>query len=165
MAPIISSASLHVINGTHPHYDRLKVAAAAVTPVTPGATSTGAPNDGITSITVLGYAHKQCHQGPPAEVVTDTNSAVHPTMLGNYVEANNRARIGSSIQSNVGTNVSVPASTSQYILDEQYLVTVSAQTKVPVKSAKKKPIKKSAFCTPDVLQRREQSLNEHSHQV
>ncbi|ERT02748.1 hypothetical protein HMPREF1624_01050 [Sporothrix schenckii ATCC 58251] len=145
MAPIISSASLHVINGTHPHYDRLKVAAAAVTPVTPGATSTGAPNDGITSITVLG--------------------AVHPTMLGNYVEANNRARIGSSIQSNVGTNVSVPASTSQYILDEQYLVTVSAQTKVPVKSAKKKPIKKSAFCTPDVLQRREQSLNEHSHQV
>ncbi|KIH89076.1 hypothetical protein SPBR_07912 [Sporothrix brasiliensis 5110] len=142
MAPVISSASLRVINGTHPHSDRLKVTAAAVTPVTSRATLTGAPDDGITSITVLGYVHKQRYQGPRAEVVTGTNSAVHPTMIGNYVEADNRASIGSSVQSNVGTNVNAPADTSQFILDEQSPVTVSARMKVPLKSAKNKPIQK-----------------------
>jgi hypothetical protein len=184
MAPVIPSSTLHgAMNGTHPHCDHLATAAEAVASVSSSAQATTAPDNGTAFVSVLGYVslgllllvilamairwscvYFQHKRGPPTvPLPTVTLPAGLPaglpiSLLRGMTEAEGRNSLGSSVRSDIDTNVNVAVGGRQGDMAETSI------SPVQTKAAPKKPVKKSVSFTSEDLERRENRFVEQACQ-
>ncbi|KAL1899230.1 hypothetical protein Sste5346_003153 [Sporothrix stenoceras] len=165
------------MNGTHPHCDRPNAIALAFVDSIASSAESSRTDDGTTSVTILGYTAlglilvagvaMLCYW---IYVYRKGNSAgkkgrpapAHIVSFPEFmVQAKGRNSLGSSVRSDIGTNMSIAISGLSTVHEEPATVPAPKSAMAP-KTSVKKPVKKSVFFTPEGLNRLEQRLSDQA---